>query len=204
MADSFRGVDPEIFAADDPVKVGADPGSVENSYKRYAITEDGISPRLLPGMSKHLVVADSDEHDEEGHITEDLSLRIKMVDKRLKKLAALQEDCLEPVYEGQVDPDLLLVCWGSTMGAVLEAAELLRNDATGVATLCFEQVWPLKPEQFTGYLEKAGRVICVESNATGQFAGLLRRETGFKVDSTVLRYDGLPFTPEYIVERISK
>lgn len=204
MADSFRGVDSEIFAGNDPVKTGADPESVENSYKRYALSEDGISARLLPGMSRHLVVADSDEHDEEGHITEDLSLRIKMVDKRLEKLTGLQQESLAPAYDGPDEPDLLLVCWGSTIGPVMEAAERLNRDNRKVATLCFEQVWPLEPEQFTGYLEKAGRVECVEGNATAQFAGLLRRETGFAVDGSVLRYDGLPFTPEYILDRLEK
>lgn len=204
MADSFRGVDSDIFKVSDPVKVGADPESFTDSYKRYTLTESGISPRLLPGGSEHLVVADSDEHDDEGHITEDLSLRIKMVDKRLKKLTALRQESLEPVYEGKMEPDLLLVCWGSSIGPVLEAAERLRDDNTSVATLCFEQVWPLKEDQFMDYLENAKRVICVEGNATGQFAGLLRRETGIEVDGSVLRYDGLPFTPEYIVEHLKE
>jgi len=202
LADSFRGVDPAVYKVDDPVKAGVDPDAVKDNYKRYALTEDGISPRVLPGTSKHLVVADSDEHDEEGHITEDLALRIKMVDKRLKKLTALQQESMAPTYEGPEKPELLLVCWGSTMGVVLETAKLLRHAGRSVATLCFEQVWPLKPDQFTGYLENAGTVVCVEGNATGQFAGLLRRETGFAVKSLILRYDGLPFTIDYIIAKI--
>jgi 2-oxoglutarate ferredoxin oxidoreductase subunit alpha len=188
----------------DPVHTGADPGSVPDGYRRYELTDDGISPRLLPGLSRHLVVADSDEHDENGHITEDLNLRVKMVNKRLQKLAALQDESIGPEYDGPDKPSLLLVCWGSTMGPVLEAATRLRAENRSTATLCFEQVWPLIPDQFTGYLENADRVVCVEGNATGQFAGLLRRETGYGVDASILRYDGLPFTPEYILEGLNK
>jgi 2-oxoglutarate ferredoxin oxidoreductase subunit alpha len=204
MADSFRGVDPEVYRVADLVKAGVDPETVNEEYKRYALTENSISPRLLPGISKHLVVADSDEHDEEGHITEDLSLRVKMVDKRLKKLTTLQQESLPPSYEGPEKPELLLVCWGSTMGPVLETAERLRHAGRSIATLCFEQVWPLNPGQFMSYLENAGTVVCVEGNATGQFRGLLRRETGFQIDDMILRYDGLPFTIDYIMERLER
>jgi 2-oxoglutarate ferredoxin oxidoreductase subunit alpha len=204
MADSFRGVDPEVYRVADLVKAGVDPETVNEEYKRYALTENSISPRLLPGISKHLVVADSDEHDEEGHITEDLSLRVKMVDKRLKKLTTLQQESLPPSYEGPEKPELLLVCWGSTMGPVLETVERLRHAGRSIATLCFEQVWPLNPGQFMSYLENAGTVVCVEGNATGQFRGLLRRETGFQIDDMILRYDGLPFTIDYIMERLER
>lgn len=90
--------------------------------------------------------------------------------------------------------------WGSTKGAVDEAACLLRAEGRSVGTLHFSQVWPLVPAQFLDRLRGARRVVCVEGNATGQFARLLRRETGFAVAGLVTRCDGLPFTPEYIME----
>jgi 2-oxoglutarate ferredoxin oxidoreductase subunit alpha len=101
--------------------------------------------------------------------------------------------------QGEDNPDLLLLSWGSSRGPVQEAATHIRSEGKKVATLHFSQVWPLVPEQFMGYLENAQEVVCVEGNALGQFARLIRRETGFQVKKKILRYDGLPLTPEWIL-----
>ena len=92
-----------------------------------------------------------------------------------------------------------MVSWGSTKGSVSEAASLMKNRGHNVSTLHFSQVWPLVPEHFLGTMEDAKEVVCIEGNATGQLARLIRRETGFLIDKKVLRYDGLPITPEYIL-----
>ncbi|MFH1673671.1 MAG: 2-oxoacid:acceptor oxidoreductase subunit alpha [Pseudomonadota bacterium] len=203
LADSYRAVIPfdvenlpalTVMSED----VGLPP------YKRFSITEDGVSPRLLPGMSRHLVVADSDEHTEDGHITEDLAVRIQMVEKRLRKGKIIESEVIPPDLGGAEKPDRLLVSWGSTKGAVLEAASRLRSEGQKVTTLHFSQVWPLAPEQFMVRLEQAKEVVCVEGNASGQFARLIRRETGFKIKDKVLRYDGLPFTPESILRELNR
>ena len=173
-----------------------------DSYERFALTDTGVSPRLLPGTGKHLVVADSDEHTPDGHITEDHGVRVQMVEKRLKKLEGLQREIIAPSYDGPDSPDLLLVSWGSSRGALLESAHQLRDDGHSVATLHFSQVWPLNPEQFLDRLQQAGKVVSVESNATGQFARLIRRETGFSISEQVLRYDGLPLSTDFILERL--
>lgn len=202
LADSARPVAPFDPAAITPVKTGAEPQSVATPYRRYLLTPDGISPRLLPGLSEHLVVADSDEHDEAGHISEAHDLRIAMVKKRLRKLELLRQETVAPTLEGEKGAELLLVCWGSSLGPVREAAATLRAQGRRVATLHFSQVWPLLPEQFLAILQAAEKVVCVEGNATGQFAGLIRRETGFTVADRIGRYDGLPFTARYILERL--
>ena len=202
MADANQAVEP--FEVEGLSQFGPSPDQEPGSlpYKRYAITESGVSPRLLPGMSEHLVVTDSDEHDEAGHLTEDLSLRVRMVEKRLRKGDGLREEVVPPEYRGDDSPDLLLVTWGSTRGAVLEAASLLNTNGARTASLVFSQVWPLVPEQFMGRLESAGRIVCVEGNAFGQFARLIRRETGFHIQERVLRYDGLAITPEYVLSHL--
>ena len=174
-----------------------------HDYKRYAFTEDGVSPRLLPGTGEHLVVLDSDEHDEDGHITEDLTIRKRMVDKRLAKERKLRETILAPTYIGDEQSDLLLICWGSTLGPADEAAEILRKEGRNVGLLHFRQIWPLLPEQFLERLRQARETVCVEGNATGQFAGLLRKEAGFSVSRSILRYDGLPFTAEDILRELN-
>lgn len=202
LADSYQDVPP--FELDGTVAlVLPSPGNTSEPYRRYAFTASGVSPRRIPGASRDLVVADSDEHDEDGHITEDLKIRAEMVEKRLQKMDILTDNVVAPEYDGEDAPDTLLVCWGSTKGAVDEVAVRLRTEGQSVGTLYFSQVWPLVPAQFIERLQRARRVVCVEGNATGQFARLIRRETGFAVSRLIARYDGLPFTPEYIIEELS-
>ena len=202
IADSYRAVEPFELGNVEEGTEGVSSGAPSRPYRRYEITEDGVSPRLLPGMSGHLVVADSDEHTEDGHITEDLGVRKRMVEKRLRKLDGIRKEVVGPEYSGDKKPELLLVSWGSNRGAVLEATQILRKEGRRVGCLLFSQVWPLVPDQFMGCLTAAQEVVGIEGNATGQFAGLLRRETGFAVTKNVLRYDGLPMTPRYILDRI--
>ncbi|MGW8221549.1 MAG: 2-oxoacid:acceptor oxidoreductase subunit alpha [Syntrophobacteria bacterium] len=204
LADSSRAVIP--FDIDDleAIDPGIETDASSLPYSRYAITPSGVSPRLLPGMTKHLVVADGDEHLVDGHLTEDLKVRNLMVEKRLRKEQGIMAEVVPPEFQGDQSPDLLLVTWGSSKGSVMEAAAKLRNDSSRVGILHFSQVWPLVPDQFLGYLESAGEVVCVEGNVYGQLARLIRRETGFGVHRRVLRYDGLPITPEYILRQLRR
>jgi 2-oxoglutarate ferredoxin oxidoreductase subunit alpha len=203
LADSYRAVVPFEIKNLATVRGGTQDGR-RSPYERFAFTDSGVSPRLLPGAGKELVVADSDEHTEGGHINEDLYLRIKMVEKRLAKGTWIESEVISPEMQGEGQPDLLLVSWGSSKGPVKEAAFHLSSEGKKVATLHFSQVWPLVPEQFMEHLESAGQVVCIEGNAFGQFARLIRRETGFHISRRVLRYDGLPFTPEWILRELEE
>ena len=202
LADSLRALKPFDLGGMEPVRPGGGGASGED-YMRYQITDDGISPRRLPGMGPELVVADSDEHDEQGHITEDLELRVRMNDKRLAKQKGLRDEVEPPEFDGPEDADTLLVSWGSSQGPVAEAARRMGEDGQSVATCHFSQVWPLAPEQFVGRLKKAGQVVVIEGNATGQFAGLLKKEAGIQAQRFIGRYDGLNLTPEYILRQLA-
>jgi 2-oxoglutarate ferredoxin oxidoreductase subunit alpha len=202
LADSYRAVVPFDIKNLPTVHPGTKK-SKSSHYIRYAITESGISPRLFPGLTENLIVSDSDEHTEDGHITEDLSVRKRMVEKRVRKEKEICAEVTPPLIKGEEKADLLLVSWGSSKGAVDEAASHITSKGKKVATLHFSQVWPLVPEHFIGYLESAQNVVMVEGNAFGQFARLLRRETGFQISNKVLRYDGLPITPEFILRELS-
>jgi len=202
LADSFRAVAPFDVEGLEPVASYAAPEAFAEPYGRYAVTEDGVSPRLLPGASPHLVVVDSDEHTEDGHLTEDLDARVRMVEKRRRKEGGIRAEVLPPVYDGPAKAEVLLVGWGSSKGAIAEAAADLGGTGVKVATLHFPQVWPLVPEQFLGRLGEAKRVVAVEGNASGQLARLIRAETGFEIGERVSRYDGLPLTPEYILKHL--
>jgi len=204
LADSIRSVEPFDVAGLSTVAPQVAQPDNSKPYRRYAITESGVSPRLIPCETTHLVVTDSDAHDEEGHITEDLGIHVEMVNKRLRKGRGIRREVVPPTRTGDESPDLLLVNWGSTKGSAQEAAEILQNQGRNVGTLHFSQVWPLVSDTFLDHLERAREVVCVESNATGQFAALIRRETGFHITRHLLRYDGLPITPEYILRKLDQ
>lgn len=172
----------------------------KKGYERFELTESGISPRGVPGFGQGLVCVDSDEHDTQGHITEDLDLRTEMVDKRLKKLEVLNKETIEPELVGPRNYKTLMVCWGSTYNAAMEAlAESARRD---VALLHFKQVYPLH-ESTADYLKQAERTVVMESNATGQFAKQIKLHTGVDVDQRILKYNGLAFAVEEVVERLN-
>lgn len=176
------------------VKTGAD-------YKRYQLTPSGISPRGIPGFGQGLVCLDSDEHDEEGHITEDLKLRTKMVDKRLKKLESAKKEIIPPELFPNKKYKNLIVCWGSTYHIVKEAICRLNRDDTSM--LHYSQIYPLHPRT-ADFLKKARNVVSIESNATGQFAKLIRQNTGIEIKNRLLKYSGLSFTVEEVTKGLKK
>ncbi len=174
-------------------------------YKRHAFTDNGISPLAIPGESKHLVVTDSDEHDEEGHIVEDAETRIKMIEKRLlKKLPLIREEIDPPVLYGNKNPDIALVGYGSTYGVMKEAVDVLKEN-NDIAMLHFTEVYPFPIVEKFDYLtllNNAKREICIENNATGQFAHHLRAETGYEFKYKINKYDGRPFILEGLIGEI--
>jgi len=171
----------------------------DKDYKRYKVTEGGVSPRGIPGYGDGLVVVDSDEHDEEGHITEDLDFRTEIVDKRLRKLVSIKKEIEPPELIGDKEYKTLVISWGSTYYGISES--LKRIGDKDISFLHFKQVYPLYPDT-RKYIEKAKKTIVVENNATGQFAKLIKMETGIQIDYSVLKYNGLPFGVEEIVKRI--
>ncbi len=173
-------------------------------YKRHLVTKSGISPRALPGQGKALVVTDSDEHDEAGHMIEDAATRTTQVQKRLRKLNGLRRDAAGPELSTSAGAEVTLIGWGSTGGAIREAAALLKKDGRPVNTLHLSEIWPFPAEAVAAALTKSRRNIVIEGNATAQIAGLIRRETGKKVDATLLKYDGRPFSPGEIIDRLDR
>ncbi len=177
----------------------------EGEYLRYKITDDGISPRLIPGKTKNFVAADSDEHDERGWIIESAEERIAMMDKRMRKIDKLVEELQEPEFVGEDGAETLLVGWGSTYGPIIEAVHTLNKVEPGkYAALLFGDVYPLPTKLLMEKSSKAKQLINVEQNATGQLGGLIREQTGLTFDYSILKYDGRQISGEEIVERIQK
>ncbi len=174
------------------VKTGKD-------YKRYALIQDSLSPRGIPGFGEGLVGVDSDEHDEEGHITEDLELRVRMVDKRLSKYQLLEKEIIPPKFEGNPDFNTLVISWGSTYYTIKEALDNVSKK--NLAFLHFSQIFPL-PKNLSETLKKAKKLIVIEGNSSGQFAQLLKLHTGREADQKILKYNGMPFSVEEIEKEL--
>ncbi|MHB8075895.1 2-oxoacid:acceptor oxidoreductase subunit alpha [Desulfosporosinus fructosivorans] len=178
--------------------------SQKEPYQRYKLTENGISPRLVPGRcGTQVVLADSDEHTEEGHITEAGDVRIAMTKKRMKRLELLKEVGQEPWFFGQTEPEILLLAWGSTAGPVREAIERLEEDYS-IGALIFGDIYPLPTKLLQELGPKAKILINVEQNATGQLASLIRQEILMACTYSVLRYDGRPMSGQYILDEVKE
>ena len=209
LADSTATVKP--FPLDDfsmeplPTISNIDAEDIEENYLRYRITEDGISPRRIPGETKAFVTADSDEHDEKGWITESAQMRIQMMDKRMRKLQNLQQELQEPLFLGAESCETLFIGWGSTYGPIREAVEILNQDDKGkYGALVFGDVFPLPTRELIKYSKTAKTLINVEQNATGQLAGLIREYTGIQCTQSILKYDGRQISAEEIVQQLQK
>jgi 2-oxoglutarate ferredoxin oxidoreductase subunit alpha len=171
----------------------------KNDFKRYAVTENGVSPRSIPG-GDFVFRCNSDEHDEEGYFNETVENRVKMTEKRWRKVQFIKKELKKPEFLNN-GGDLTLVGFGSTKNVLLEAVEALK----GKVNVNFLHVLYLSPfqEEVVKILESAGTVVCVENNFTGQLASVLR-ENGFDVDYNLLKFDGRPFTVDEVVERVLK
>lgn len=170
-------------------------------YVRYAVSAGGVSPRAVPG-GPAIVVCDSDEHDEAGHITEDLVTRVRQTDKRLAKQVPMVADSLAPVHYGPREAETLLIAWGSTYGPGREAIDLLSADGVSAAMLHFSQVWPLDSGVVRQAIGRRKRIVSVEGNCTAQFASVLREADALDECESILRYDGLPMTGQEIAGRL--
>ena len=171
-------------------------------YKRYLITENGVSPRTIPGMKGGVHRATSDEHDEYGDIDEGSEIRIKMVDKRLKKVEVAREECPKPIIYGEEDSDITFVTWGSGVPISQEAMKILARDGVTANVFQIRTAWPFHTKEVGEFLAKCKRPVLVEHNALGQMGGLIAEHTGVIIDEKVLRYDGRPMTAKYIIDRI--
>lgn len=205
FADTHRSVEPFDFARLGYNRHLVDIDQADRPYRRYKITENGISPRAIPGqIPGEVVLVDSDEHDEKGNIIEDGETRRLMVDKRMRKLSALAADMDEPDLYGDPHPDYLLLGWGSNYGVLREVVDALSAKGTKTAMLHFSDIWPLPQKRLKSLLPLVSKSFCIENNAGGQLAALIRRETGISIDRHILKYDGRVFMPDEIVTEVEK
>jgi 2-oxoglutarate ferredoxin oxidoreductase subunit alpha len=171
-------------------------------FKRYQLTEDGISPRVIPGQLNGIHHVTGVEHDQEGRPSESAINRKQMMDKRLHKLDQLvvtNPILVDAPYE---EPQLLIIGMGSTGGTIDEARSRLLEDGIKSNHITVRLIHPFPTEQIKPYLSKAKHIIVVENNATAQLASQIKLHAGFSEKiHHILKYDGNPFLPKEIYEQ---
>lgn len=166
-------------------------------FKRYQFTEDGISPRVFPGVKGGIHHVTGVEHTEVGRPTEDTGIRNKMMDKRLGKLEGVElQNSFS--FSGDEDYELLIVGVGSTSGLIDEALERLHAEGKKVGHLHIKALSPFPIKSVQSYVDRAKKVLVVENNATGQLKNIMRFN-GIKGEFiSQVKYDGNPYIPSEI------
>jgi 2-oxoglutarate/2-oxoacid ferredoxin oxidoreductase subunit alpha len=216
LAEGRLSVDPKILDFSPTVdrgelitKANANGAShEEGGYKRYKITESGVSPRAIPGVPGYLHTLSSDEHDEDGVLISDeytnATKRRAMMEKRMRKEQGIEKMVPPPVLQGPKGADVTLIGWGSTQGVLQEARELLAAQGISSNQLQIRWLVPLHGEAIVEILKDSKHTIIVENNFSGQFARYLRSETSFVPNGHIRKYDGEPFMPHHIVEAVKE
>ena len=201
-----READPGLGAALSEAELAEAAHDASGKFKRYQHDpETGVSPRSIPGQEGGRFLATGNEHQEVGHISEDPDNRKAQVDRRLRKLASIDEELTGRSHQTHYGPESArygLLTWGSQQDTVFEAVDRLRAAGHDVRALGVSDLVPYPTDEVAAFLSAVDEAVVVEMNATAQFRGLTQRELGrfgSKLAS-MLKYDGEPFEPSEIAE----
>lgn len=174
---------------------------IENKgyFKRFEVTEDGVSPRVIPGMKNGIHHVTGVEHDETGKPSESAANRNAQMDKRFRKVENIKFNT--PVHKNapHEEADLLIVGFNSTRGAIEESMSRLEQDGIKVNHAQVRLIHPFPTDELLPLVKTAKKIAVVENNATGQLANIMKMNVGHaeKVYK-LLKYDGNPFLPHEI------
>jgi 2-oxoglutarate/2-oxoacid ferredoxin oxidoreductase subunit alpha len=215
LSEGRSSIDPAELNFNVPIDRGAVIGlngtapSLNGGYKRYQLTESGISPRAVPGTAGFEHVVATDDHDEDGVLISDEYTnphkRRAMHEKRMRKMESILPLLEAPKLWGAEEAQVTLLGWGSTEGVIKEAIQKLARE-NGIAANLLQIKWivPLHGDAIAAALAESNKVIIVENNYSGQFARYLRSETGIVADGHIRKYDGEPFMPHHIVDGVKE
>ncbi len=175
--------------------------SKTESLKRYEFTQDGISPRWLPGEDLPQYNANGDEHDEIGDVNEESGNAKAIFEKRMRRLTKLQSSLPEPVLYGSPDADITFIGWGSVKPVIQDTISVLEQNKSTfkISYLHFDYLFPLKSESLLNVISNSKRVVLLENNYLGQLGELITSKTGYQFKEKLLKYDGRPFFIEDIL-----
>jgi len=182
-----------------------DLNNLTSPFRRYLITERGISPRSIPSQEKGIYKTTGVEHVESGNATENPDARTRMMQKRFLKLDTFRrEDMQPPKIFGNPESDITIVGWGSTKGVILEVIERFREEeAIDLKLMQVVDIWPFPDQAVADVLRSSRQVLVVENNFTGQMANLIRQQTGIEC-AKVVKYNGAPFSPKELYQRLKE
>ena len=182
----------------------ADKGAAGN-YLRFKLSDNPISPRVVLGTKDAIFWNSGDEHTEEGHITEDPEVRVKMMDKRMDKLeVALKEIPEQDKAVAYGSGDTVIISWGSTKGAILDTMDKLAGEGTKVKFIQVRLMNPFPSELVTSMLQGAKKVIDIEMNYSGQLGSLMRQHTGREYDYQIVKYNGRPMSLDEVYNAVKR
>ncbi|QMU54444.1 MAG: 2-oxoacid:acceptor oxidoreductase subunit alpha [Nitrosopumilus sp.] len=193
----------------DPHKISVNRGKllekVDDDYRRFEFTDDGISPRSRLGMDNGIFWNTGDESDETGHITEDPILRVKMMDKRMSRLDLILKSI--PKVEQAISfgvEEYSIISWGSTIGPVLDAIDLLKKEGISIGLVQLKLLHPFPSEYVSSLLKDATTIIDIEANHSGQMGKLFKQNVGRDIDYFILKYSGRAMTCTEVYDSLKK
>lgn len=207
LSDGSLGFRTESIHRPDPAKyklVTRERYKGGEGFKRFALTASGVSAMSIPGDdAAGAYIAPGLEHDESSAPNFTPENRQAMCDKRFRKLDTLLASYPDPEVQGSGPADLGVISFGSTMGVVREAVGQAQAQGLKVKALHPRLLWPMQVRQITSFASSCKKILVPECNAQGQLAELLRGKTGINPVSFTV-YDGLPFSPKQILDKIKE
>ncbi len=200
----------------DPKKIEIDRGSTvtqitdkdkgaAGNYLRFKLSDNPISPRVVLGTKDAIFWNTGDEHTEEGHITEDPELRVQMMNKRMNKLqVALREIPDEDKVVAYGSGDIVLVGWGSTKGAIIDAMEKLASEGVKIKFVQIRLMSPFPTDLLHSMLKGAKTVVDIEMNYSGQLGSLVRQHTGIEADYQIVKFNGRPMSLDEVYNAVKR
>ena len=209
MMDKFLSSSVVTCKRFDPDKITINRGKlldkIDGEYRRFAFTDDGISPRSRLGLDNGVFWNTGDESDEFGHITEDPHMRIKMMDKRMSKLdLILKQIPKEEQVISHSSGDYTIISWGSTKGPVLDAIEMLKKEGINIGFIQIKLLHPFPTEIVKSLLQNVKTVIDIESNHSGQLGKIFQQNIMHEIDYFILKYTGRGMTSTEIYDSLKK
>jgi 2-oxoglutarate/2-oxoacid ferredoxin oxidoreductase subunit alpha len=178
---------------------------VAGNYLRFKLSNNPISPMVVLGTEGAIFWNSGDEHTEEGHITEDPEIRVQMMDKRMSKLdVAINEIPDEDKAVAYGSGDTVIIGWGSTKGAILDAMDKLAAEGMKVKYIQVRLMHPFPSELVKSMLKDAKTVINIEMNYTGQLGSLVRQHTGLEVSYHIVKYNGRPMSLDEVYNGVKR
>jgi len=173
------------------------------NYARYQITEDGISPLIVPGEAGAFYTITGLEHTTKGTPNYEEEVHRIMTEKRFRKFKTMEKDIPVADIIGDKDAQIGIAGWGSTIGAILEGMAITRKQGIKTKLIKSLMIHPQHEESFQEFFASCKKIIVPEMNYQGQYAALLKSSYGIRpVEIHIPSVN--PVSPLKIAEKIKE